>query len=382
MTGRMSATITTKNDLNSAYNFAGKISVREATFDDKPVWDAFADAEGGNFYHYFDWKIVYEARGDRMVMLMIESDASPVGILPLIVEKRRYYSIIRSDHEVAGLLLKQDFSDSERNEAILAVLSYIDDNYTDGCSRFELKINAPESVRTSEEPVPILIESGFRFRYDKLSGLPCSYLIELKQPFEEYIWNGLWPHNLRKKIRKVMKNGVTFFHDRKLDYAGDFYKMLAETYKRHGVAPKSENEVNLILNAFRDKLKLFVALEDGQPVVMQLCFYNASTCYLADIGSYVKDTADVNVLCYMVAIEDACNAGYRYADLGRTSTAGLAAYKEQFRGIRIPIGSYEKRYSITRTLMELVPGLFNRIRHDKGFIWRRRHQLWDRIIHW
>ena len=34
--------------------------IREATVKDKEAWDSFIDKENGNFYHYFDWKYVYE----------------------------------------------------------------------------------------------------------------------------------------------------------------------------------------------------------------------------------------------------------------------------------------------------------------------------------
>lgn len=373
--------VSTKSELSGI--IAGTdAKVREATFDDQPVWDAFADAEGGNSIHYYGWKRVYEARGTRLIMLMIESGSRLIGIMPLVREEKRFYSIVRSDNEAGGLLLAQDLCNAERRQAITAVLSYIETKYAGRCSRFELRENLPHDIETSEEPTPVLIENGFRFRYDRTSRLPSFFRLELKQPFEEHIWKGLWSGKLRQELNKVERSGVTVIQDPQLKYLGNFIEMLAENYKRHGSTPKSEGEIRLILNTFKDRVKFFVALREGRPIVIMMCYYFGSTCFLAEIGSYTRGTEDADKLCYKAAIEDACNAGYRFADLSRAATAGLASFKERFKAKRIPIRRYEKRYSIPRTLAELVPTAFGRIRRDRAFIWKRRREFWDRIIHW
>jgi len=111
------------------------------------------------------------------------------------------------------------------------------------------------------------------------------------------------------------------------------------------------------MNVFRDKIKLFVALRDGQPIATLLCHYTPSTCYLARVGSHEKDTGNAYRLCWKAAIEDACNAGLRFADFGYTDTEGLAFFKERYRGTRVPIRVYKKRYSILRTMVQAAPAL-------------------------
>jgi len=357
--------------------------VREASAEDRAAWDAFVDTEGGNFFHYFDWKHVYDTRGDRFIPLLAETIASEIiGILPIVREDRLLYSALHSHIKTGGLLLKRGLSDAERYEATSAFLKHVDTNYSGGCSRFLLRENLSTISEVNEEPTAALLDSGFQFRYDMSTKLPCTFVLELKQPFEENVWRGLWSRNLRKELNQAKRKGVVVIQDRELKYADYFIDMLFANFKRHGTTPLSGKEIMVTLDTFRDRAKLFVALLDGLPIVTQLCYYHASTCILAEIGSYVKDTENANILCDMAAIEDACNMGYKFVDFYYTATAGLAHFKEQFKGARIPFRTYEKRYSVPRALMELGTIVLKRAWHDKAYIWSERRKLWDRIIHW
>jgi len=50
------------------------------------------------------------------------------------------------------------------------------------------------------------------------------------------------------------------------------------------------------------------------------------------------------------SIRYACDAGYRYFDMGMTQTPTLAAYKEKFGARRIPMMVYRKKFSSFRML--------------------------------
>lgn len=354
------------------------MKVREATTDDEAVWDAFVDTEGGNFLHYFNWKHFIETRNAQFIPLLVERAPNQlVSILPIAKENRGLYSVLNSFG--GGLLLKKDLSDAEKREITTMMIKHVDANYSSGCSRIELNENLPLDGQLSEEPTPILLENGFRFRYDRQTRLPCQFIIELKQPFEEHIWKGLWSSKLRNELNKVKKSGVVVIQDREFKYVEDYITMSHENYKRHETTPPSRKQIQIELDTFKDKAKLFVALLDDQPVVTLLCYYNAYTCRLAKIGSYSKDTEDADKLCYVAAIEDACNEGYKYADLTVATTPGLAAFKERFKGIRVPYRIYDKRYSFPRYLIEMAPVALKRIQRDRTYFWRNRHKLWSRI---
>lgn len=358
------------------------VKVREATAGDKVVWDVFVDTEGGNFGHYFDWKRIHESRGDQFIPLLVETDTHQViGILPIAKENRRFYSALHAHR--GGLLLGKDLSDAERHEATSMLLEHVDAKYSRRCSRFHLYEHFPSIYQFSEEPTVALIESGFRFRYDKLTHLPCKFVIELKQPFEDTIWKGLWSSNFRNKLNKAKRRGMIVIHDRELNYFDDFVDMVFANYERHGTAMSpSREEIQMELNTFsRDKTKLFVALLDNQPIATLLCYYNTSTCVLFRHGSYEKDNQNANALCWATAIEDACDTGYRFADLTAAATPGLVLFKKQFKATRIPFGSYEKRYSFRRFLIEMVLMILQIVRRDKTYIWEIPRKLWGRIIY-
>lgn len=356
--------------------------VREASFEDKSVWDSFVDDEGGAFSLYSDWKDVHEAGGGQFIPLLVETAPSHlIAILPMVKENHLLYSTLDSGRGggAEGLLLKRGLSDKERTETMSRLFEYVDIHYSRRCSAFRLAEGVPAVGKLSEEPTAALIHSGFRFRYDRTTGLPCSYLLQLRQPFEETIWRE-WPRRHREALRQAARSGVVVVQDLDLKYAEDLVVMLSENDKRHGLRPLTRDEVMARLRVFRGRTKLFVALRDGRPVAALLCHYTPSTCYLARVGSYTKDTDNANKLCWKAAIEDACNSGLRYADFGYTDTESLAFFKERFRGTRVPVRFYEKRYSIIRTIMEQATGLVSKAWHDRSYIWSNRRKLWRRIV--
>jgi hypothetical protein len=339
--------------------------VREATPDDKAAWDAFVDAQGGSFSLYFDWKYVHEVEGSEFIPLLVETAPSQLaGILPMVKEKHLLYSTLDSGRGggAQGLLLKKELSDDERGEAITRLLEYVDAHCSRRCSSFKLA-EAPRSFdELSEEPTVALVNRGFRFRYDKATRLPCNFVLPLRQPFEETVWRK-WPRRHRGHISSAARRGVVVLQDRELKYAEDFVHMANETIKRHGLRPLTGDDFMARLEVFRDRTKLFVALLDGQPVVTLLCHYTPSTCYMARVGTHEKDTNYANRLCYKEIIEDACNTGFRFADFGYTDTESLAFFKERFRGVRLPVRIYEKRYSFLRTVMEKGSALAGKAWH-------------------
>ena len=357
--------------------------VREATLKDKLAWDSFVDDEDGGFFHYFDWKHVYEARGDQFIPLLIETAPSRiVGILPVVKERKLFYSILRSLPEGAsgGCLLERGLSDEARSEATSALLEYLDANYSRGCSTFILHENLTLVGKQSEDPTPALVNRGFRFRFDKSTCLPCTHVLELKQPFEENIWKK-WSPNFKRALKKLVNDGIVVVQDPELKYSEVFTNMLIENCRRHRSKPPERDEIMVRLDVFRDRSKLFVALRDGRPIVSLLCHYTPSTCYLAKSGSYEKDTDNANRLCWKEAIEDACNTGYRSVECGITATSSLAFFKDRFKGTRVPIRIYEKSYSIPRTVIQKAPVIVNNAWRDKRYIWNSRRRVWDRIVH-
>jgi len=46
--------------------------VRQAVLNDKEKWDSFVDMESRSFFHYFDWKGIYESGGRQYILYFLK----------------------------------------------------------------------------------------------------------------------------------------------------------------------------------------------------------------------------------------------------------------------------------------------------------------------
>ena len=358
--------------------------VRVATLEDRVKWDAFVDTKDGSFFHYFDWKYIYETVGHQYIPLILENGASQIiGILPVVKKQGFLYSTLESLPEGAsgGFVLGNDLTDIEKSKALTILLRYVDMNYSKSCSTFTLKENLSLMDESKNGLAEVLINNRFRLNENK-SQLPCTYVLELKQPFEENIWHGLWSRNKRNHIRKAIKKGVVVIPDEDFNYIDDFTDMLSYTFKRLGSTPLPKDEVIKRLTVFKKKTKLFVALLESRPIAAILCYYTPSTCYISKIPSYAgayKYHASKLVQC--VAIEDACKGGYNFVEFGTTGTLSLAAWKEHFKGTKVPMRIYEKKYSSIGTIIEKIASSVTYVWNNKRYVWNNRRKLFGKLIH-
>jgi len=347
--------------------------IREANKEDRSIWDSFAAMQGGSFGYYFDCRHL----SDNVHQLMVETDEHElIGICRFDKEERPLYSTLR----INGFLFRRPTPQKERYHATREFLDYIEKNYSDRCSTFIVQESGLDFPGNDSNPA--LLDHGFRFRNYVKNGLPCSHILPLKAPFEETIWKVMWSQKLRKDLNKVARSGVKVIQDKDFKYLDIYLDMYAANYKRHKLSPPNRDRIIKEMNVFKDKIKLFVAIYDEQPIAILKCNYSHSTCYLSGVGSYTKGTDDSNKLCYKVAIEDACNTGYQFADFGYSYTEGLANLKDRFKFIRIPSRMYEKRYSVPRAFFELTPGLIKSLFQNKTYVMKNGKVICDRIIHW
>ena len=197
------------------------MKIKEADLSDKVKWDSFVDSQGGSFHLYFDWKYFYENIGKQYIPLMIETDTSQlIGILPIVKAKMFLHSTLASLPEGGsrGFLLRKDLSEAEKYDAISTLVKFVDSNYSDRCSTFYIR----ESITIFDQQPTVadaaLFDNSYRYIYDNATGFPCTHMLELKQPFEEHIWNGLWSSGLRQKINRATRNGAVVIEDRELNY--------------------------------------------------------------------------------------------------------------------------------------------------------------------
>ncbi|RPJ54002.1 MAG: GNAT family N-acetyltransferase, partial [Methanobacteriota archaeon] len=262
-----------------------------------------------------------------------------------------------------GLLVSRDLPAAKREQVAAAVLASTDARYGSQSAFFRLKSHIYPSHPDPAEFKRLFLRHGF-LRVEKAGGYPCTHVLPLEQPFEERIWRGLWSHKVRKRIGKAERTGVEVIADDRLRYIDDFRIMLERLFLRYGKPPLSEQMVDLRLRTFPQRTKLFIALYKGQPIAGLLCYYTPTTCYLSKAPS--QDEAyrlSANLCLFAHAIRDASETGYRYVEFGITSTPSGETYKTHFKGTRVPIGIYEKQYSMIKTLLHSASDVGREIRH-------------------
>jgi len=358
--------------------------IREAIVTDKVKWNNFVDEQQGSFFHYFNWKEIYESRGRQYIPLLLENDSSQIiGIFPIVKIKTSLYSKLISLPEGAygGYLLKKDLTNTEKTQALTLFLNYLNNNYSKGCSTFELHENISIKNAFENTPTAVLNNNGFDYKYDNLTGLPCTYLLELKQPFEKHIWKDKYSKHARKKIRKPKKEGVSIKEDKELQYKDVFIKMLSYTNKRLSSKQYEDEEVIKRLTIFDKKTKLFIAFSNGEPISSLLSYYTPTICYLSKMPSFEQARkTNTNMFLCNEAIKDACKNGYKYVDFGVTLTPEQTVFKIQFKGVKIPMRIYEKKYSTIKTIIEKTPSTVKWAWTNKIYIWNNKKRLVNKVI--
>jgi lipid II:glycine glycyltransferase (peptidoglycan interpeptide bridge formation enzyme) len=334
--------------------------VQIASENDKEKWNLFVDRECGSFFHYYDWKYIYECKKrNRYIPLLIrDSTDSILGIFPVVEQPGPIYPSLSSLPEGAsdGFLLNSNLNVHEKDLVVQSFLDYIDNNYSQSHAFFSLRHHlslSNESIQPSHQ----LMENGYQWRDNLSTKLPCTYIVHLEKPFKEKIFSSM-VKNLRNRIRHAKRCGAHVIIDDNFTFFDDFAQMHMEMVKKFGLVTKKE-EYDQILKIFRKKIKLFVCFVDSEPITALLNYYTPTIAYGA-IGPYNPKAKSFqnNTLPMCASIRYACDAGYQNFDMGITQTSSLAAYKEKFGAIRIPLIIYQKKFSYFKLVANKTAGSF------------------------
>jgi lipid II:glycine glycyltransferase (peptidoglycan interpeptide bridge formation enzyme) len=213
-------------------------------------------------------------------------------------------------------------------------------------------------------------------------GHPSTFILKLKQPFEEEIWKKLWNGNLRNNIRKAKKNNVTILEDTSYQYEKEFIDMMHYHYQRFQTPLLKNEELKKRLHIFKNKTLLYVALHHNTPIAFLLCYYTPSTIYFSKLPhTYDARKYQTNALLCYHAIKQACEKGYQYIEFGITFNEYQARWKHKFKGKKIPLKQHQKQYSKIHCLcFDILDQLSWNIRNHKN-IWNIKQTIIKKIIH-
>jgi len=342
----------------------GLLPVSIATDTDSEEWNRFVDRECGSFFHYFEWKYPYENRDrNRFIPLIIRDETRDIqGIFPVVEQPGPLYPSLSSLPEGAsdGFLIKRTLDDPEKERVLCSFLDSIDRKFAQSHAFFSLRQYLPPSGEPAH-PSRVLVKNGYRWRDNRGSGLPCTFVMHLGKPFGEKIFPSM-AKNLRNRIRHAGKCGVRVIADDDFEFFDEFARMHTEMVKKFGIR-REKSDYDVLLASFREKMKLFVCLDGTEPVSALLNYYTPTTAYAA-MGPYTPKARHIqnNLLPMYHAIRHACDSGFRYFDMGITQTPSLAAYKQKFGAKGVPLMVYQKKFSYFRMIANKTAGSLGRNR--------------------
>jgi len=203
------------------------------------------------------------------------------------------------------------------------------------------------------------------------------HILDLEGGFDA-VWEHRFHGQARRAIRKAIKAKVEVECDRAGRLVPVFYDLLKKSIDRWA-AQRHEplhlarwrarrrdpmRGLQAIADTLGDACRIWVARVAGQPAAAIMVLQGANAHYTR--GAMDKDLAGparASFLLQKLAIEDACNAGCRYYNMGETGPSeGLARFKSHFgakayafseyRLERLPISAIESRLrSLAKKIM-------------------------------
>jgi FemAB-related protein (PEP-CTERM system-associated) len=273
-------------------------------------WDEFVQAQGGSFYHLYDWKEVNEQSLGHHCEYLAAQDAagSITGILPLVLVKSRifgrilcslpfmnYGGPVAATPEAAAELMRH---------AILR---------TEELGADYLELRCPVSLETKME----------------VSTRKISMIVPLT-PDPEVLFNS-FSQKHRKNIRRAQKNNLEV---RKggLPLLDDFFSTLELSWRSLGTPMYSKSYFQRILKTFPLNTAIYTCSHAGAPVaVAMIGHFNGVVEGMWAGARQELRHLDANYVLYWEMLRDACLAGHKLFHLGRsTSHSGAEQFKSKW----------------------------------------------------
>jgi FemAB-related protein (PEP-CTERM system-associated) len=289
--------------------------VRKLSLNNAENWDNYvAQHPEATFYHRFAWKSVIE---DSMAYpgtyLMALDNERIRGIYPFFILSTglfgtlavslpylNYGGILADSLEVEKLLIEE-----AKNVGRAASCRYIELR-----QRFPLKSELPISQRKAVSLISL--HGG-----------------------QEQVFSRLH-QNVRNKIRKSTKNGVIV--QRGVEYLSDFYDVYARNLRDMGTPVLSRKFFERMVEAFSQNVRVYRATHQGKTIGGKIVLIDRDTCYFVWVAS-VRDElrrAPVHALNW-AAIEDACAAGCKQIDFGRSTAESTHQDFKKYWGVQSQI---------------------------------------------
>ncbi len=142
---------------------------------------------------------------------------------------------------------------------------------------------------------------------------------------------------IQRRIRHAEKHGVVITEGRGPDVLGNFYGLLLQTRRRHGLPPQPMTWFRNLMDCLGESCTLRCAWKEGQPIAAILTLQYGKTLYYkygASAARFHKFGA--MPFLFWHAIQDAISCGLEELDMGRSDfdNLGLVTFKERWAATR------------------------------------------------
>ena len=261
------------------------------------AWDDYvAGHADATVFHRAGWKGVIErSMGHAGTYLMAFDQGRMVGIYPLFILKTRLFGTMGVSLPFVGYGgLVTDGPEAERaltDEAGKLARAA-------GCSYIELrqlhplKLEWPTTDRKVATTIPT--DGGSEQVFSRLH------------------------QNVRNKIRKAAKNGVSV--QQGAEVLPEFYAIYARNLRDLGTPVITPRFFEAAIAAFPQHIRVYRALHNGKTIAAKVVVADKDTCHFVWSASIREELchAPVHAMNWK-AIEDACQAGCKRIDLGRST---------------------------------------------------------------
>lgn len=124
--------------------------------------------------------------------------------------------------------------------------------------------------------------------------------------------------NVRNKIRKAAKNGVVV--QQGAEHLPEFYAIYSRNLRDLGTPVITHRFFEAALETFPGQVRVYRALREGKTIAAKVVVADADTCHFVWSASLREELCHAPVQAMnWKAIEDACQAGCKRIDLGRST---------------------------------------------------------------
>ncbi len=261
------------------------------------LWDEYASRHtDATVFHLAGWKRVIEGSTGHAGHYLMALDGERVaGIYPLFVMSSRLFGargVSLPFVSYGGIVADGPEVEQALGEAAAGIARAA------GCDHIELRQLHPLKSPWPTTDRKVVTEIP-------LDGGPGAVFARLHQ-------------NVRNKIRKAEKNGVAV--QQGVEYLPDFYAIYSRNLRDLGTPVLGRRFFEAALEAFPSHIRVYRAVRQGKTIAAKMVVMGRNTCHFVWSASLREELshAPVHAMNWR-AVEEACQAGCRQVDLGRST---------------------------------------------------------------